>query len=186
MRIRPAVTADAEAVAAIYDHYARTTCVTFASEAPAPKRYAAQIAEGRYPFFVAEDETGVTGFAFASAFRPHDAYRWDVELTIYLRPGMEGQGLGSRLMAALLDALTRQGYLVAYACVTVPNPPSDALHRRFGFTELGVFPDTGYKHGAWHGVRWWSKTLGPLANPPAEPIPFRELAVFSEYADEKE
>ena len=174
MTIRPATSADAPAIAAIYDHYARETCVTFNTQGPSAEHYAEQITEGRYPFLAAEKAGEVVGFAYAAAFRPHDAYRWDVELTIYLRPGMEGQGIGSQLMAALLHDLTRLGYLTAYSCVTVPNERSVALHKRFGFTELGVFPNTGYKHGQWHGVLWLSKTLGELANPPAEPRAFRD------------
>ena len=174
MLIRPAIAADAQAIAAIYGYYVRETCVTFACEEPSADHYADQIAEGRYPFLVAEDRGEVVGFAYAAEFRPKDAYRWDVELTIYLQPGREGQGVGSLLMEALLDHLTRLGYLTAYSCVTVPNERSVALHKRFGFEELGVFPSTGYKHGRWHGVLWLSKTLGEFADPPAEPRLFCE------------
>ena len=174
MLIRPAKAADAQAIAAIYGYYVRETCVTFACEEPSAGHYADQIAEGRYPFLVAEDAGEIIGFAYAAEFRPKDAYRWDVELTIYLQPGREGQGTGSLLMGALLDHLTRLGYLTAYSCVTVPNERSVALHKRFGFEELGVFPSTGYKHGKWHGVLWLSKTLGAFADPPAEPRAFRE------------
>ena len=173
MRIRPAAVADAPAIAAIYDHYARETCVTFNTQAPSAAHYAAQIEEGRYPFLTAEEGGEIAGFAYAAAFRPHDAYRWDVELTIYLQPGLEGQGIGSQLMATLLEELTRLGYLTAYSCITVPNDRSVALHKRFGFAELGVFPATGYKHGQWHSVLWLSKTLGELASPPPEPRPYR-------------
>lgn len=174
MTIRPAETADAPAIAAIYDHYARETCITFNTQGPSAEHYADQIAEGRYPFLAAEEDGQIAGFAYASAFRPHDAYRWDVELTIYLRPGLEGNGVGSQLMAALLQDLTRLGYLTAYSCITVPNDRSVALHKHFGFTELGVFPNTGYKHGQWHGVLWLSKTLGEMASPPPEPKRYRE------------
>lgn len=173
MLIRPAETADASAIAAIYGYYVRETCITFICAEPSAAHYAAQIGEGKYPFLVAEEAGEVIGFAYAAAFRPHDAYRWDVELTIYLRPGREGKGIGSRLMSSLLDDLTHLGYLNAYSCITVPNEPSVALHRRFGFEELGVFPATGYKHGQWHSVMWMSKTLGQLANPPAEPRAYR-------------
>ena len=175
MMIRPARTADAPAIAAIYGYYVRETCITFICQEPTAEHYAEQIEEGKYPFLVAEEQDEVVGFAYAAAFRPHDAYRWDVELTIYLQPGREGHGTGSRLMAALLDDLTRLGYLTAYSCVTVPNERSVALHKRFGFAELGVFPSTGYKHGQWHGVLWLSKTLGELANPPREPRAYRDM-----------
>lgn len=174
MLIRPAELADAPAIAAIYGYYVRETCITFICQEPTAAHYVAQIREGKYPFLVAEEEGQVAGFAYAAAFRPHDAYRWDVELTIYLQPGREGHGTGSMLMSALLEELTRLGYLTVYSCVTVPNERSVALHKRFGFAELGVFTDTGYKHGQWHGVLWLSKVLGELANPPREPRAFRE------------
>ena len=173
MLIRPAETTDAPAIAAIYGYYVRETCITFICQEPTAGHYAEQIAEGKYPFLVAEEGGEVVGFAYAAAFRPHDAYRWDVELTIYLQPGREGRGTGSQLMSALLDDLTRLGYLTAYSCVTVPNERSVALHKRFGFEELGVFPATGYKHGQWHGVLWLSRMLGELANPPEEPRRYR-------------
>lgn len=172
MRVRPAQTADAAAVAAIYGYYVRETCVTFVCEEPSAAHYAEQIAEGQYPFFVAEEEGTVAGFAYASAFRPHDAYRWDVEATIYLAPGREGHGTGSLLMEALLDSLAGLGYLNVYSCLTVPNARSEALHRRFGFTSLGVFPGAGYKHGQWHDVHWLLKTLAPLPEHPEEPRRF--------------
>lgn len=175
MRIRFAVAADAAAVAEIYAHYVRQTAITFAAETPLAEDYAARMADARYPFLVAEEAGGVAGFIYAAAFRQKAAYRWDVELTIYLAPGQEGRGIGSWLMAACLRLLTAQGYLNAYSCITLPNPASVGLHRRFGFEELGVFPRTGYKLGQWHDVVWMARRLGEFADSPAEPVRIAEL-----------
>jgi len=174
--IRPARTDDAAQIAAIYDHYARTTPWTFAERSPETVHYAAVIAEGRYPFLVWEDDGAVAGFACAEQFRPHDAYRWDVELTLYLRPEYTGKGIGSRLMKALLAILRAQGYLTAYSCITSSNAPSLALHRKLGFCALGEFPRTGYKHGQWHGVTWMQYTLGEGSEAPSEPVPVSGIA----------
>ena len=176
MLIRPALPGDAPAIAAIYAHYVRHTAVTFACREPSAAHYARQIAEGMYPFLAAVDEDGsVAGFAYASAFREKEAFRWGAELTIYLRPGLERCGTGSRLMAGLLAILRRQGYLLAYSCVTLPNEGSLALHRRFGFEQLGVFPRTGYKLGRWHDVIWLHLPLGGMPEHPDEPLPFSAL-----------
>lgn len=175
MLIRPAHTADAPAIASIYSHYVRETFITFACEEPSAAHYAAQIDEGKYPFLVAEEDGAVVGFAYAAAFRQKEAYRWDVELTIYVRPGLERQGIGSRLMRPLLEILRRQGFLMAYSCITLPNERSIGLHKRFGFEELGVFPRTGYKLGRWCDVIWLQLALGEHAPDPGEPIPFRDL-----------
>lgn len=175
MEIRRATPADASAIAAIYAHYVRDTAITFATVAPTAEDYAARIADDRYPFLVAEEAGCVSGFMYAAAFRQKEAYRWDVELTIYLAPGHEGRGTGSALMAACLRILAAQGYLNAYSCITLPGERSIGLHRRFGFEELGVFRKTGYKSGAWHDVVWMGRTLGDLGTAPAEVRPVSEV-----------
>lgn len=174
--IRPARPNDAAQIAAIYDHYARTTPWTFAERGPEAAHYASIIAEGRYPFLVWEEDGAVAGFACAEQFRPHDAYRWDVELTLYLRPERTGRGMGARLMRALLAILKEQGYLTAYSCITSSNAPSLALHRRLGFAALGEFPRTGFKHCQWHGVTWMQYTLGESTENPPEPLLVRALS----------
>ncbi len=169
MPIRPAVCADAQQIADIYAWYVAHTAITFATEATTATDYAARIADARYPFFVAEEDGRIAGFVYASPFRAKEAYRWDVELTIYLTPGLEGRGLGKALLPACLDSLTAQGYLNAYSCITLPNGRSIGLHKAFGFEELGVFPKSGYKLGRWHDVIWLGKCLGEMPDTPQEP-----------------
>ena len=175
MLIRRAIPADASAVAEIYAHYVRHTAVTFATEPPTPADYAARMADVRFPFLVAENEGRVMGFVYAAPFRTKEAYRWDVELTIYLVPGQEGRGTGSALMEVCLQCLTAQGFLNAYSCITLPNERSVGLHRRFGFRELGIFPGTGYKLGKWHDVIWMGKVLGSFDHAPEETKPVPEV-----------
>ncbi|MBQ2952836.1 MAG: N-acetyltransferase [Clostridia bacterium] len=171
MQIRRAAAADAAAVAEIYAHYVRHTAITFATVAPSAADFAGRIADDRYPFLVAENSGYIVGFVYAAPFRTKEAYRWDVELTIYLAPGCEGCGTGARLMDACLRILRTQGYLNAYSCITLPNERSVGLHRRFGFEELGVFRKTGYKMGNWHDVVWLGRILGEIEDEPAEPKP---------------
>ena len=176
MLIRAAHPDDAAAVAEIYSHYVRHTAVTFATECPGVADYAARIADDRYPFLVAEEAGRVTGFMYAAAFRTKEAYRWDVELTVYMAPECCGQGGGAALMARCLALLQTQGYLNAYSCITLPNAASIGLHRRYGFRELGVFARTGYKLGKWHDVVWMGMELGEKSVPPEEPKRLRELS----------
>ncbi len=169
MLIRIACRDDAPAIALIYAYYVRETAITFATHAPTAEEYAARIADVRYPFLVAEEGGQVQGFAYAAAFREKEAYRWDVELTIYLAPEFKGVGIGKELLTRCLQELRAQGYLNAYSCITLPNDRSVGLHRRLGFRELGVFPKTGYKLGKWHDVVWMGLELGEFSDPPREP-----------------
>jgi len=167
--IRFATFADASTVAAIYAHYVHRTSITFVSEAPTAADFVSRISDPRYPFLVAEHNDRVVGFAYASMFRTKAAYRWDVEFSIYLAPGIEGQGIGSQLMEELLAEVEKQGYLNAYSCITMPNDRSVNLHKKFGFEELGRFPRSGYKMGQWHDVIWMGLRLGESEGDPAEP-----------------
>lgn len=167
--VRYANFADAPVIRDIYAHYVRRTAITFATEEPTTADLVAKISDARYPFLVAEKNGRLVGFAYADSFRKKEAYRWDVELSIYLAPGIEGQGFGTELMEELLRILTHQGYVNAYSCITLPGERSVRLHKRFGFRELGVFPRTGYKLGQWHDVIWMSKTLNDPEDKPQEP-----------------
>lgn len=170
--VRYANFADAQVIRDIYAHYVNRTAITFVIEAPTTADFVARISDARYPFLVAENHGRVVGFVYASTFRTKPAYRWDVELSIYLAPGLEGQGFGSELMEECLRILIHQGYLNAYSCITMPNDRSVKLHEKFGFEKLGHFPRSGYKQGKWHDVIWMGRPLAELRDEngdPAEP-----------------
>ena len=48
----------------------------------------------------------------------------------------------------------------AIAGITLPNEASIALHRRFGFVEVGTMREVGRKHGRFWDVLWMEKDLG--------------------------
>lgn len=172
--IRPAKPTDGAQLAEIHRPYVTDTAITFQTVPTDGAGFAEKVGHmGNYPFLVAEVEGKVLGFCYGSPLRPHEAYRWEVELTVYVDQTARQQGVGSALYTALLEALTRQGYHAAYGCITQPNEPSMALHRRMGFTEVGRFPASGFKLGAWHDVAWMHKVLKEGA--PGEMRPVAEV-----------
>ncbi|SDX77312.1 GNAT family N-acetyltransferase [Halopenitus persicus] len=122
----------------------------------------------------------VIGYAAANRLRGTGAYRWTVEPSVYVADGHRGSGVGSTLYAALLRVLRAQGFVNVYAVTTLPNPASVALHERFDFDPVGTFPAVGYKHGEWHDVRWWHRTLGDRPADPDPPVPFADLVGTAE------
>ena len=78
-----------------------------------------------------------------------------MESTIYCAPDARGFGVGDTLYRALLDILDGMGYWNVYALVVDPNPASERIHARLGFTCVGREPHTAYKFG-WLGLStWW-------------------------------
>lgn len=161
--IRSAVADDLERVTEIYNHYIRTTPVTFDLEPFATEErrgWLAGFAErGRYRLLVAERTGRVLGFAFSHGFRSKAAYDSSVETTIYLEPEATAAGIGRRLYGALFEALADEDVHRALAGITLPNPASVALHRSSGFTPVGVFREVGFKLGRYWDVQWFEKAL---------------------------
>jgi phosphinothricin acetyltransferase len=91
--------------------------------------------------------------------RSRPAYRFSVEVSVYLDEAGRGRGLGRRLMTTLIDELASRRFNVALAGTTLPNPASIALFKSLGFEEIGVFREVGFKFGVWHDVSWWQKRL---------------------------
>lgn len=175
--VRLADAGDAEAIAAIYAPIVRDTAISFETEPPTPAEMAARIAGTlpRFPWLVMADDDAVLGYAYASSHRERAAYRWSVDVTVYVGETARGQGVGSALYAVLFDSLRRQGFRSAFAGIALPNPGSIALHESVGFRPLGVYDDVGFKLGAWRSVGWWRLPISEADGEPSEPIPFAQV-----------
>jgi len=174
MRVRVAEPElDAARVAEIYRPAVEGNYISFEETAPKANEMAERMRKvlARMPWLVAEDESGgVVGYAYASPHRERAAYRWSVDISVYVDSAWHGQGIGRLLYDELLERLRGQGFVNAYAGVTLPNPASVALHEAIGMTRVGVYRRVGYKLGEWRDVAWYELRLAePTANPPAEP-----------------
>ena len=126
-----------------------------------------------YPYLVCEKGGEAIGYAYADRVRERAAYDWDVELSVYLRQGTHGRGIGTVLLACLVDLLEMQGIRHLYSCVTMPNEKSVRMQKKLGFEDAGRWQDSGWKFGAWHDVAWFQKHIG--AGEPHPVTPFPEL-----------
>jgi phosphinothricin acetyltransferase len=160
--VRPAVQADLPAIVAIYNHYIAHAQTPFTTEPATVAGRAAWFAgfdQARYHLLVAELPAGLMGWASSSPYRPTPAFDHTVETSVYLHPEAHGRGVGSRLYAALLELLRGQAVHTVLAGVALPNPGSVALHRKFGFEEVGTFKEYARKRGAWISSTWFQKML---------------------------
>lgn len=173
--IRVATEEDATFVHDVYGHYVAHSNATFSTANPDVESYRTKIVHTlkTYPFYICEVGGRPVAFAYGAQIRPHEAYQWDVEATIYLSPeAPRRQGIASELYRKLLDTLQAQGFKTVYGVITDCNEPSLALHRALGFEQAGHFRNMGYKNGQWLGVVWMQKNIGDFVGEPAEPTPF--------------
>ncbi len=159
--IRTASVGDLPSIVGILNHTAATSTASFDSE---PTTVAARrdwfeqfTPSGPYRCLIAQCDDQVVGYACSQRYRDHDAFRMTVEVSVGLDPTCRGRGIGSRLYDNLFAMLDRAPVHVALAGIAVPNAASVALHRKFGFAEVGTFREYAVKNGTYLSSVWMQR-----------------------------
>jgi phosphinothricin acetyltransferase len=160
--LRNAVSADADAIADIYNHYIENSTATFEEQVLAPADLAArisQVEQAGLPWLVAERGGEVHAYAYATEWRARTAYRHSVEVSAYVRPDQSRGGMGTALYSALIERLGTLNKHSLIAVVTLPNPASAAFHEKLGFRQVAHLKEVGYKFEQWLDVGYWQRVL---------------------------
>lgn len=118
-------------------------------------------AAGPYRLLVAQRGDRVAGYACSHRYRDHEAFRETVEVSIALDASSRGQGAGTSLYSELFDCLAHEPVHAALAGIALPNDASVALHRKFGFTEVGIFREYAVKNGQYISSIWMQRSQRP-------------------------
>ena len=177
MSIRFAREEDIPAILAIYAPYVEKTAVSFEYTVPTPEAFTLRFQNitRQFPWLVWEEDGRVLGYAYGSAPFERAAFGWCAEASVYLHPDAHRKGIGKALYRVLEELLTLQGYCKVYALVTTDNAPSVAFHLACGYHHLALFPDCGFKLGAWHGLYWLEKPLQSVTLPDKAPSSILEV-----------
>jgi L-amino acid N-acyltransferase YncA len=175
--IRLVRAADAAAIAAIYKPYVDDNPTSFETKAPTAKEVQTRIAETlkEYPWLVCDCGGTVAGYAYATRHRVRAAYQWCVEVSAYVDEEFQHIGVAKGLYTSLFAILGAQGFVNAYAGITLPNARSVALHEKLGFLPLVVYRGIGFKAGEWHDVGWWHLVITRHPSEPSDPKPLAEV-----------
>ena len=94
--LRIAKPEDAEEILKVYAPYVEKTAITFEYEVPSVEEFRGRIENTlqHYPYLVAEDESGILGYAYAGRFQTRAAYDWAVETSIYIRMDQKRHSAG--------------------------------------------------------------------------------------------
>jgi L-amino acid N-acyltransferase len=149
VEIRKAVYTDVPAITGIYNEAILTTTATFDKE---PKTTTSQRkwfkAHGpKNPIVVAVEGGKVVGWASLSAYSDRCAYAGTAEISVYVKESFRNQGVGKKLMQAVLDAGKKAGLHTVISRIAGGNNVSIDLHHQFGFTDIGVMKEVGSKFG---------------------------------------
>ena len=160
--IRPATLADAKAIQAIYDPFVRDSSISFEADPPSISQMQARISTNvaSHGYFVAEEAGVILGYAYGSQYRPRLAYDTTAEVSVYLAPQGQGQGLARKLYKVLIEHLSARGFHTVIDIVTTPNPARARLHDACGFELVGALHEVGRKFDDWHGTAIYQLMIG--------------------------
>jgi L-amino acid N-acyltransferase YncA len=145
--VRPARAEDLPAVAAIYNQGIDDRRATFETRRRDPGELTGWL--GGPPFLVAERRERIIGFARVSPTSERRVYAGVGEYTVYVERGLRGEGVGRRLLFALLGEAERRGYTKLISRIFATNAPSLALAASAGFREVGVQRRHARLDGEW-------------------------------------
>jgi len=179
--IRLATLHDTEQILGIYSPYILTTNISFETIVPSIEKMKSRIESVlvNNPWIVLEEGSCILGYAYASMHRERDAYKWAVDISVYVRQDCKGKGIGKALYSTLIFILKLQGYYNVYAGICLPNDSSVGIHEYFGFRKIAHYNNVGYKFGQWHDVGWWEMILEPHKPAPSEPLSLNNIPQVS-------
>ncbi len=161
MELRLATVDDAEAVRRIYNVEVETSTATFDLVPRTLEEQRAWIAarSGAFSTLVAVEGGVVIGFAALSPYKDRPAYRTTVEDSVYVHRDHQGRGVGSRLLAGVLDVARASGFHAVMARIEATRAASISLHRSQGFGLVGIEREVGRKFNRWLDVALMQKLL---------------------------
>jgi L-amino acid N-acyltransferase YncA len=134
-------------VARIYDQGIRMGNATFETQVPSWQDWdAAHLPDHR---FVAENDGRVVGWIALAPASSRPCYAGLAEISVYVAEDARGKGVGSELLATVVESAERAGLWTLQTSVFPENEASLALLRRFGFRVVGTRERIGRLHGAW-------------------------------------
>ncbi len=169
--VRDTHDADLLAISALYGHEVLSGTATFELEPPGVEQMAARraaVLDKGLPWLTAEVYGRFAGYAYASPFRPRPAYRYGVEVSIYVEETTRGLGVGQALLGALIQRARDLGlrHLIGVISESATSAASIRLHERLGFQRAGVFAQVGWKFDRWLDVTLMQLDLDPTGVPP--------------------
>ena len=166
--IRPASVDDTDAILSIYEYYVLNTAISFEYKVPDISEFKQRIEtiSEKYPYYIAVIDNKIVGYAYASAFGEREAYKFSVELSVYIDKDYKKQGVGKLLYSHLENELKKMGITNLYARVVVPDVEDEYIsfnsllfHKHLGFKQVGELHKCGYKFNRWYNVVYMEKFI---------------------------
>jgi L-amino acid N-acyltransferase YncA len=113
----------------------------------------------RFKVIVAEQEGKIVGWASLNQYNNRSAYDGVADVSVYISREYRGRGIGKKLLVHLVT-IAKENAFHKMVLFTFPfNQLGQALYRKIGFREVGVFRNQGILDGDFVDVMAMEKLL---------------------------
>ncbi|TDQ30086.1 GNAT family N-acetyltransferase [Tenacibaculum caenipelagi] len=134
-------------VAVIYKEGIDTKNATFRTEVPSWEEWNAS--HHQHSRFVAVEENKVVGWCAIAPVSKRFEYRGVAEVSVYVKQGVVGKGIGSLLMEAVIGSSENNGIWTLYSSLFPENIGSEKLHVKYDFRKIGYREKIAQLDGVW-------------------------------------
>ena len=133
----------------IYNYYVENSIATYACDKVELNEIRKMVYydDKRFGAFVILDGEDVVGYCILGQFNKKKGYSGTGEITIYLKDGCTGRGIGKIAVEFLENKALERHFHVLLAHVTVTNEPSVKLFDKLGYQKIGPLKEVGNKFG---------------------------------------
>ncbi len=145
----------------IYNHYVLNTTATFHAQELnlIEMRKLVFFENPRYQTFVMFSDAECYGYVFISQHKKREAYDATGEVSVYLKPGHEGKGLGRSALMHIEAHARRHNYHVLVATICSQNEASLHLFLKNGYQQCAHYKQVGRKFDQWLDILACQKIL---------------------------
>jgi L-amino acid N-acyltransferase YncA len=151
LTVRKAASADAAAIARIYNEGIEDRVATFETRLRTAEDIERWL-DGRHPVVVVERDGRVVGFGATFEYRPRECYAGIAEASVYVARDARGTGVGRAILEGLMASAREAGFWKLVSRVFPENSASLALLDRTGFRHVGRYEKHAQLDGVWRDV----------------------------------
>lgn len=162
MILRDAEEKDMEAILGIYNEAILNTTAVYSEEPHTLEMRRTWFRDRKsqgFPVFVALVDNEVAGFSTYGPFRAWPCYGFTVEHSVYVDTRFRGMGVGKVLLQQVIDHARQANKHAMIAGIDADNTISYALHQSFGFSDVALLKEVGFKFGRWLDLRFMELIL---------------------------
>ena len=138
---------DFQFIKEVYDFYILNSTATYYTEKISVAELKAMIPTGhkKYKSFLIRADENDCGFCYFSQYKKRQAYDRTAEVSLYLKPGFTGQGIGKTALEHLEKVALENGICVLIGIISGDNETSIKLFEKCGYEKCAHYKQVGEK-----------------------------------------